>query len=321
MADLQEELPSVVISIDFEMRWGVHDIYGMNFNGYRNNLENCRSAVLSTLQALVQRNLKATWAAVGALGLNDWDEYFSFAPPPPKYLNSKLAVRKEYADIDPSGYLHFAPDLISEIVQTTGQELGSHSFSHLYFREPGVTSADFIADMMAVARLWRARFGVTPVSLVFPRNQSAFVDQLDGAGIRVWRDTEPAWFYDCNEQGKNTILPRTLRFVDSINPWTSRVSQIEKGVTRASLFVRFDLPNVLWRIQIKRIKRELKNLVAGEVFHLWWHPHNLGFDLAIGTARLVQVLDLIAEVCVKNKASSKTMKDFAYNERSSVLSL
>ena len=34
----------IIISIDFEMRWGVHDLYGLNIDQYRKNLENSRPA-------------------------------------------------------------------------------------------------------------------------------------------------------------------------------------------------------------------------------------------------------------------------------------
>lgn len=299
---------SVVLSFDFEMRWGVHDVYGLNFNGYRKNLENCRPVVLSTLKLLAERNLRATWATVGALGSNNWDEYFSLAPPPPSYIDPRLAVRKEYADLDPDGILHFAPDLIHQIVQTKGQELGSHSFSHLYFREPGVTATDFLADMAAVEKLWKERFGVVPISLVYPRNQSAFVNLLDQTSIGIWRGSEPAWFYDCTSQRSNTLLPKALRLVDSINPWVRRASRLKRGMVRASLFVRFELPEPLWRLQLKRIRNELLGLAPGEVFHCWWHPHNVGFEIKAGMARLTQVIDLIAESCITNKIVSTNMK-------------
>lgn len=303
-------LPSVVLSFDFEMRWGVHDVYGLDFDAGREKLENCRPVVLSTLRLLVERNLRATWATVGALGANDWNEYFSFAPPPPAYADHNLAVRKEYADLDPNGILHFAPNLIHQIVQTKGQELGSHSFSHLHFREPGVTSADFLADMAAVEKLWRERFGIIPVSFVFPRNQSNFIDQLDKTSIRIWRGPEPVWFYDCNSHRSNTLLPRACRLVDSINPWVRRAaSRVERKMVRASLFVRFGLPELLWRLQLKRIRNELMRLSSGDVFHCWWHPQDVGFEIKTGLARLTQILDLVAVSCKTNKIVSKTMKD------------
>jgi hypothetical protein len=309
ITDIAEEC-SVVISIDFEMRWGVHDIYQFDFSAYRKNLENCRPVVLATLEMLADRKLRATWAAVGALGLNSWDEYFAFAPPPPAYHNPELSVREEYARYDPAGLLHFAPDLIRKIVATDGQELGSHSFSHLYFREPGVLPKDFIDDMAAVEKLWRNRFGVVPLSLVYPRNQCAFEDQLRKTSIEMWRGTEPAWFYDCTSRRRNTLLPRSLRFADSILPVVRRASFPERKMVRAGIFVRFGLPEAIWRMQLRKLAFEFEHLSPGQVLHLWWHPHNVGFDLQIGLARLAQVLDFVSQACSKTSVLSRAMRDF-----------
>jgi len=305
------EYPTVVISIDFEMRWGVHDIYALDFDGYRKNLENCRDVVIVTLQLLIERNLRATWATVGALGMDDWDDYYSFAPPPPAYSDPRLAVCHEYADMDPEGIFHFAPDLIRNIVNSEGQDLGSHSFSHLYFQEPGITKEDFLLDMAAVEKLWRERFGVIPVSLVFPRNQSGFLEELDLTSIKIWRGNESAWFYNNNTHSNNSLYPRLLRFSDSLNPFTNRISRLENKMVRASMFIRFSLPEPLWRLQLIKLKNELNSLSAGDVSHIWWHPHNLGFDLKTGVFRLTQVLDLIAEKCSSKNIVSKNMQDIS----------
>jgi len=303
------ESASVVMSFDFEMRWGVHDLYGLNFDSYRENLENCRPAVKEMLNLLTERNLRATWATVGALAMNGWDDYFSNAPPVPAYQDENLVVRREYADMDPDGKFHFAPDLVSEIAKADGQDLGSHSFSHLYFREKGVTENDFIADMAAVERVWKERFDDIPSSLVFPRNQSAFLDKLNKTSIKMWRGNESAWFYDCMTKNTNTILPRAYRLIDSINPLTSRASKLSDGMVRTSIFVRFGLSDLLWKFQVKKIESEIKNLSAGEVCHLWWHPHNLGSNFKRSIKRLTQVLDIVSESCLKKDINSLNMKD------------
>lgn len=304
-----ETWPAVVLSFDFEMRWAFHDVYGLNIDGYRRNLENCRPAVVAMLDLLKERNLRATWATVGALGATSWTEYFSLAPPPPAYAEHGLAVRKEYADVDPRGRLHFAPDLIERILATPGQELGSHSFSHLYFREPGVTGDDFVADMAAVEALWGARFGVVPKSLVYPRNQIAFAELLGRTSIVQYRSPEPAWFYDCTSRAQNGLLPRALRLVDSVNPWASRASRRTGMMLPASLFVRFDLPEWMWRLQVRRLANEIERLAPGEILHCWWHPHNVGADLDRGVGRFAQVFDVISRACGTGRIRSCAMDD------------
>ncbi len=303
---------SVVISIDFEMRWGVPDIHQLDFNAYRRNLENSRPAVQASLAMLAERNLRATWATVGALGARNWEEYWSLAPQMPAYGDPRLAVRKEYAGLDRAGRLHFAPDLVAAIARTPGQELGSHSFSHLYFREPGIRPEDFVADLKAVENLWRERFGVTPVSLVYPRNQSAFTDLLGATSIKTWRGPEPAWFYDRNTRRDNTTLARMLRLLDGVVPLFRRASRPEGRMLRAGMFVRFGLPEALWRLHLAKIGYELRRLGPGESLHLWWHPHNLGSDLPVGLKRLRQVLDRLSGACSAGGVASKSMGDFVF---------
>ena len=80
------------------------------------------------------------------------------------------------------------------IAAATGQELGTHTFSHLYLREEGVTAHDVAADLAATAELYRERFGTVPRSLVFPRNQCAFLDVIRASTIRVWRGNQKRWY-------------------------------------------------------------------------------------------------------------------------------
>lgn len=309
ITDRGDDVPVVVLSFDFEMRWAFHDTYAIDPSRYLNNLKNSRPAVLAMLQLLKERNLRATWAAVGALGASCWDEYFALAPDPPKYTNASLRVRSIFSEIDPSGVLHFAPDLIERILEVPGQELGSHSFSHLYFREPGVTSQDFLADMEAVESLWKTRFSVIPRSLVFPRNQTAFTDILEFTSIQLYRGPELPWYYDCMTYRSNKKIPSLLRFVDGLNPFQKRSQPLNGRMIRSSLFIRFNLPERLWLLQLIVIRNELDSIQPGNIFHCWWHPHNVGPDLVTGIARFRQVFDLISNACYAGKVCSNNMND------------
>lgn len=303
------DLPAFVISLDFELRWGMHDRLGCNMNGYRMNLENARLAVPALLKLFTTRKIRATWACVGALGCHDWAEYFSRAPQPPKYEDPRLAINPRYAELDPKGHLHFAPELLVTIHASSGQELGSHTFSHLLMRERGVTEEDVKADLAAVSLLWKERFGALPRSLVFPRSQCAFLPVIRAASIRIWRGNPRLWYYNCDEVVTNRFIPRALRLVDSINPWAHRASVLEGDMTRASLFLRTNLPRPAWALHVARIRRELNALRPGEIFHLWCHPHNLGAKTAARLARVEEVLDLAAEKCVRGLVASRCMGD------------
>jgi len=311
-------LPRVVVSVDFERRWGLHHRLGLDRDAYREHLENAHPVVSALLDLFVARNIRATWAAVGAAACRDWAEYFERAPRPPAYQNPALAVSPRYAELDRDGHLHFAPDLLRAVHATRGQELGTHTFSHILMREPGVTQEDVQADLEAVARLWRQRFGAPPVSLVFPRNQVAFLTTIRSCGIRMWRGNEHGWYYDCNETSTNRPVARARRLLDSINPWTHHASALEDDMTRASLFLRTNLPGPAWALHIARIRNELDALRPSQVFHIWWHDHNLGADFHRRVTRVEQVCDMIAEHCVRGQLASMSMGDLLQQPQSAV---
>jgi peptidoglycan/xylan/chitin deacetylase (PgdA/CDA1 family) len=303
--------PSFVISLDFELRWGSHNRLGLDMNAYRANLEGVRVVVPELLRLFAERDLRVTWATVGAIGCRNWDEYFARAPRPPCYRDRSQGVNPRYADLDPEGRLHFAPELIERICHTPGQELGTHTFSHLPLREPGVTGEDLAADLAAVARLWTDRYGGSPRSLVFPRNQVAFLDVVRAADIRIWRGNPTTWYYDANEAATNGARARLLRLLDDTNPWSHHAFPIEGGMTRASLFLRADLGAAAWRLHVAHIRRGLDRLRAGEIFHLWWHPHNLGIDIRRRLERVREVLDLAAERIARGALVSQNMGELS----------
>lgn len=309
----QSNAPVVVISLDFELRWGMHDRLGLNRDALRSCLENDRERVIPTLlHMLAERNIHATWATVGAVGCQDWQDYFARAPRAPRYHEPSLCVKPEYAEMDPGGYLHFAPELVRRIHETSGQELGTHTFSHIYMREPGVTVADVRADLQAARDLWVETVGYAPASLVFPRNQCAFIQVIEAMGINIWRGTEKYWFYDANDRRSNTRLPRALRLLDSFNPYGRRACPLEGNMTRASRFLRLNLPDSLWRMQVKCITAELAGVKNGEIYHLWWHPHNAGEDVDVRLTRIKEVLDVIAGFLEKRRFISLTMGELAH---------
>jgi peptidoglycan/xylan/chitin deacetylase (PgdA/CDA1 family) len=220
-----------------------------------------------------------------------------------------LRVDPRYAELDPAGELHFAPDLVRAIVETPGQELGTHTFSHLYLRENGITAEDVAADLAAARGLFEERYGVRPTSLVFPRNQCAFIDVVRASGITVWRGNPGPWYYEREDSESHGALVRALKLLDGINPLRRLAAPVSGDMTRASMFLRLGLPQALWRAHLARIRGEFAALGPDEVFHVWFHPHNLGAATAQRLSRLDEVLDLIAERQQRGELRSSTMAD------------
>jgi len=286
--------PLVVVSLDFELRWGVADVLGGDFDRYRRNLEGVREAVPALLELFAELGVQATWATVAAVACDGWDELSACAPPPPRYVDRNLVHDlAAYRRADPSGRLHFAPDLVALIARTEGQELGSHTFMHAFLREPGVMQRDVHADAAAVSSLFLRRFGRSPGSFVYPRNQIAFRGVLAEHGIRVVRENADAWYWQLTGNRQESSLIRGMRLLESVAPIGRRTAPAP--AQRASYFTRVNLPEPAFRLHVRRVASDAASMASGDALHLWAHPHNFGGDPRRTVARLGDLLRTVRD--------------------------
>ena len=281
--------PVIVFSLDFEGRWGVADKLPDDPEAYRRNLEGELDAVHGMLDLFSRTQVGATWATVGALACAGWDEFYARLPVSSAAGRVPKTRHRAWQSLDPDGRVHFAPDAVQAIAAAPRQELASHTFSHLYFREAGVSRNEIMADCAAVARLFKERTGSAPTSFVFPRNQVDHTDLLTRAGIARWRTNPRPAFWNATRSDEQSLGVRFLRMADSLAPLGTRRAPAAEH--RASYFVRFDLPDPLWALHVRRVVGESARLEPGESLHLWWHPHNLGGDVARGLCRLDELVD------------------------------
>jgi peptidoglycan/xylan/chitin deacetylase (PgdA/CDA1 family) len=279
---------ALVISLDFELHWGVRHSRAAH-GPYRAALLGAREAVPRILSLFEEHGVAATWATVGLLFARTRAEAAALAP----------TVRARYADpvFDPWGEtvgegedddpLHYAPSLVARILRTPRQEVGTHTFSHFFCLERGAGEAAFRADLDAAVRAARG-MGVRLRSIVFPRNQvnPAYLPALAGAGITCYRGTQRGWMYSAT--AREDAPRRAARLVDAYLPlagrhtvpW-ARLRPGEAGVADvpASFFLRpvSRRLSALEPLRLKRLAAALRHAArAGEVVHVWWHPHNFG---------------------------------------------
>ena len=191
--------------------------------------------------------------------------------------------------------------------------MASHTFTHLLLCEPNATEQMFISDGLTLNRVFATKFGQKPQSLVFPRNQENFLNRLPDLGIKTYRAVEVGDSSLSNTRIGNNIFQKAKRFSSGINPFITKSRAYNPTSTRASLFLRFNLPYALWRLQLGRIKNELKNLADDECLHLWFHPHNLGTDTAMKLKRLSEVVDIISSYRDNNDLEILSMADIHRN--------
>jgi hypothetical protein len=196
---------------------------------------------------------------------------------------------------------HFGFSLASQVVQTPGQELATHTFSHYYCLEAGQQPAQFKADLQAALALSQRNFGVAVRSIVFPRNQflAEHLRICGEVGIRSFRGNPQHWLYRARSQSDEVLLRRAGRLLDAYLPVRRGGDRLELPAegdpidVRASRFLRPVSSRLrgLESLRARRILREMEAAArAGSVYHLWWHPHNFGADPAENFAFLTRIL-------------------------------
>lgn len=316
---------TLVLSLDFELHWGVHD--KLTLAQYRDNLLGVRQVVPALLELFAEEDVRATWATVGLLFFESKRELLASLPERrPSYRERALSG---YRLLDTIGNgeeddpFHFAPSLIAGIAATPGQEIGTHTFSHFYCLESGQGIAEFRDDLRAAIRVARAKLGRAPESIVFPRNQcnDDYLAVCRELGFIAYRGNADRWLHRARPTGAESWVRRGVRLMDSYLPLTGTVPDPYPTVGQSGLVdvtaTRYLRPWVpMGRIgeplRLRRIVRLLEEAAwEGGVVHLWWHPHDFGRHVDENMAVLRRILAAFARLRVTHGMRSCTMADLA----------
>lgn len=314
-----------MISLDFELHWGVRDRHGPG-SPYLENVIGGRAAIPRILGLFRRFEIHATWAAVGMLGCRNRHEWEALRPDPlPRYRDPRLSPYDELVgedeDADP---LHFAPSLLGEIAESPGQEVGSHTFSHYYCLEPDQSRDEFVADLRSVQSVHRSLDLPPPTSIVFPRNQinRDYLAVLPDHGFRVFRGNQRAWMYRHGDGPTVRRRHRAGRLIDAYRPvsghhltsWEDMLLPNGLCDVPASLFLRPrpDVGSTTARLQRRRILSAMAEAAQqGRIFHLWWHPHNFGRAQDANLQFLEGLLEEFARLRAQHGMVSASMSEVA----------
>jgi peptidoglycan/xylan/chitin deacetylase (PgdA/CDA1 family) len=276
---------AMVISLDFELHWGVRDHTSLDeAEGAR--LLAARTAIPRILDLFDEFSICATWATVGLLFARSKKEAEVYRPAKrPNYRDAQLdPYRERLGDDERSDPFHFAPSIIAQIAERRGQEIASHSFSHYYCMEAGQSGADFEADLKSAIAI-AANSGYTLRSYVFPRNQVNvdYLASLQRSGIRAYRGNEPvlskrAAPFALQRRVWNRIARLSDSCIDLYGDQTSAWPPFQALTSiPASRYLRPYRPafHRLQSLFLRRIRKAMKHAAEhAEIFHLWWHPED-----------------------------------------------
>ncbi len=316
-----------VVSLDFELYWGVRDHRRLD-GPERKRLLAARSVVPKILAAFRDHRIRATWATVGLLFARSREEAHACRPEHlPAYQQPELDPYAEQMGRDESeDPFRFAPSLIREIGQEPGQEIGSHSYSHYYSLEVGQSEKEFKADIASAVRI-AENSGYQLRSYVFPRNQvrRRYLPILQQAGFHVYRGTEPAASkapVTYHEQRKPWL--RALRLADAYWDLNGPQTVAFPGgrlLARlgASRYLRPFSPALssLESIRLRRIATAMRSAAKDRrIFHLWWHPEDFAAHSDRNIEFLHQVLNVFEKCRKEDGMASLSMGDVGrYGQR------
>ncbi len=316
--------PALVVSLDFELRWGVRDL--RNWHRYIPNLLGARRAVPALLHLFERYRVHVTWAAVGFLFARDKDELRAHLPSErPTYDDPRLSPYSELESIgadETDDPLSYAPSLLDRIAQTPDQEIATHTFSHYYCLEPGQTETQLRADLRAAASIGE-RYGSVCASLVLPRNQHnpAYDQALTDAGVVAYRSSPRHWAYRPRPLRQDSLVLRAARLLDAYVPlrrapdtrWEACTGRRPLSIP-ADAFLR-PVSRFSGPFEAVRLQRILSDLEVaarrGSVYHLWWHPHNFGLNLEANLAFLDAILTRFSRLRDSHGMHSLNMREFA----------
>lgn len=276
----------LVISLDFELIWGVFDTIDIKEN--EQYFLNTGKVIPEILQLFQKSNIHATWASVGMLFNKNWAEWEeNSAEKKPNYANTALSSYNYGNSIKNKGYneLCFAPELIFEISKTVGQEMATHTYSHYYCLEGGQGKESFKQDLIQAIAI-ASKMGIDLKSLIFPRNQirRKYLKICSELGIKNVRSNPDSWYWnDTSTSGLSTKITRTADAYLNLGKKTYPYSDLKRNnglplEQKASRFLRPVESNTLLRnLKLKRIRDEMTDAAKNDkIYHLWWHPHNFG---------------------------------------------
>ncbi|MDR2119196.1 MAG: polysaccharide deacetylase family protein [Tannerellaceae bacterium] len=327
------ETGKFIISLDFELQWGMIDKINEQ-SSYRKNICKVHEILPQLLSIFRKYHVKSTFAQVGMSFFCDYQGLYEFIEKRKEetqgkkeltYENNLLNAYAHLDEVEKDDDKYFFANHLLKLIQSDKEnhEIATHTFSHYYCLEPGQTIIQFEEDCRR-ANLIAQENDIHLESLVFPRNQinENYLSICNKYGYKVVRGNEKAWMYRASNGKENTLWKRLFRLMDAyVNLSGHNSYDVSKlkvchdvVLLPASRFLRPYSTSLsfLEGLRLRRIKKDMTYAAnRGEIFHLWWHPHNFGNNTEENFAVLVKILEHYACLNKKYGFTSATMNEFS----------
>jgi|TARA_A100001015_G_scaffold299190_1_gene382918 hypothetical protein len=302
----------LIISLDYELRWGMDIIYGSSVNDSNIYISQTPRVVNNMLSIFSKYEIKSTWASVLAISMKSWNEYFE--------VLDLYGIKNDGPHFGHTSNFHnfkefekyyFSYNSMKTINDFELAEIGSHSFRHTYFGEDQYNSNDFILDNKICADILNNKFNIKKPCYVFPRNQIVHIDEIDRTSIVGYREVPNIFGYKNTKSTKNNrLFTKLSRFSNDVIPFVSKPSKRTTFYSVGDMHIRFNMPDLFWKIQLLKLENMIKSKESYEsTIHLWWHPHNISINPSKNITRLEELLKLIRKYINNKSIESSFMSE------------
>jgi peptidoglycan/xylan/chitin deacetylase (PgdA/CDA1 family) len=301
------------LSLDTEIAWGSFDKPGA-LEHHRSSYARVRSLVDRMLEIFERHRFAATWAIVGHLFLEscsrEGQDHHNAVLQPRYSWHPDWLDRDPFSDASRAPFF-YAPDVVDKIAAATPpQEIASHTFTHAILGDPECTREVALSQLDGCLREAKKR-NRSMTSLVFPRNSIGHLDALYEVGIRAYRGPARAW----HTRLPSVPLRRAGHFVQQalaleppVYPTIERLRPESGGPWLYNLPASMYYPPVdgVWKAvpleqRVKQAVRGIRAAVRNRaLFHLWFHPFNLGTS-----PRLLDGLETIVRYAAQERDAGR----------------
>lgn len=316
-----------VVSLDFELFWGMADKYTLK--EYGENVRGVRTALPRILELFTKYDIHATWATVGMLMAHSHEELRALMPPQnlrPTYSDPRMSSyhyieETHIGKSESDDVYHYGSSLVELILKTRHQELANHTFSHMYILDGNTNMSEVLAHDLDLHASISNTYNTKTTSIVFPRNQvnAEALRMCFKKGMTAYRGNENHILYSARTEREQSLVIRAFRLLDHyINisghhtyPLPSQVDGLPRNIP-SSQFLRpfMSLLSFLEPLRMYRIKSSMTHAAKrGEIFHLWWHPHNFGINQEQNFKNLTTLLEHYKKLQTQYGMRSTSMRD------------
>ncbi len=295
----------LVFSLDFELFWGMLD--KKLLKNYEKNILGVYKFIPLLLKLFKKYKIHATWAVIGFLFFNTWEELSKNIPKLiPNYKNRILSSYEYFKNIRKNKdklKFHFAPGLIELIQSYPNQEIATHTFSHYYCLEKGSNLDTFREDLKMFIKIAQSN-KIFIKSIVFPRNQYSKknLNICKELGIKSYRGNQRFNLFKGRNGFKDKLYIKVLNFLDYffniLGHHAYSIDSIKNSCPvniTASRFI-FWYSNKLKFLEPLRLRRIYLDMIYaaknGLIFHIWGHPHNFGKNIKKNLIFFKKILEL-----------------------------